>query len=119
MFDFYKELILEMQGIKPQKKLDKNREYIGDEKDKPILNMKMKIVIWFMGILYLFVAIIGIIAIMESKKYFRLIRYVLLITTDIAAIVLCTFRKRKIQIVGIGFVIAFVIINFTTTMFMR
>ena len=118
MFDFYKELILELQGIKPQKKLDKTNEYIGDEKDKPILSTRTKLVIWFMGVLYLFVALVGIVAVINSQKYLGLVRYILLIVMDIAAMILSLFKKRKMQMIAIGFVVAFIIVNFSTTIFL-
>lgn len=116
MFDFYKEIILEMQGIKPEKKLDKDREYIGDEKLKPILSKKIKITVWILGLFYLIVAGIGIVSSVKTKEYLGLSKYILLILIDVTAMILCMFKNGKIQKVAIGFIITFIVLNFGTTL---
>lgn len=116
MFDIYKEMILELQGIKPQKKLDKKREYIGPEDERPVFSTKYKVLIIVLGILYLCVAALGGASAVMSQNFIALSKYIILVPIDIAAMILCLFRKRKMQKVSLALIILFVIINFGTTM---
>lgn len=116
MFDFYKEFFLELIGINPQKKLDKNKFNIEDSKDNTLLNFKIKLIIWIIGIMYFFVGFVGIYSSIYNGQYFKIIKYVVLLFLDIVSLILCLLKKRKIQKVAIVFIVLFIILNLGTIM---
>lgn len=111
MLDFYKEFFLEMQGITPKKKLNKN---LKDENDnqKPIINIKYRILIWIIGFFYLMIAFTGITSSLKSDSYFLLIKYILLILFDILSMILCLFKNKNIQKVALASLFIFITLNF-------
>lgn len=112
MFDFYKEFFLELIGVNPKKKLDKNKSSSNTE--DTLLKFKSKVTIWIIGIMYIFVAVIGVCSSINNGQYLKIIKYIVLLFLDIISLILCLFKKRKIQKVAIIFIVLFITLNFST-----
>lgn len=115
MFDFYKELFLELQGIKVEKKLDKEIKEDG-EKKKVLIPLRAKVCIWILGFWYLIIATIGVMALIDKNQYIGLVKYIILVPIDIICMILALFKSTKIQKITIGFTILFIVLYFSSIM---
>ena len=86
-------------------------------KNKIIFSNFTKIIVWFFGILYLLVAVLGISISLSLHNYLSIIKYCLLILFDILSLVMISIKRKETEIVAIFTIIIFILLNFTTTLF--
>lgn len=86
-------------------------------KNKIIFSKFTKIIVWFFGILYLLVAVLGISLSLSVHNYLSIIKYCLLILFDILSLVMISIKRKETETVAIFTIIIFIMLNFSTTLF--
>lgn len=119
MFDFFRDIALEISGIDSQtikqnrankKELEKRKKYIFSNSTKGI--------IYFLGVLYLIMGGLSIWAIKGSGRHIGLavLKYVFLSIVDVSALICLALRKNKAEIIALILIVTFVVVMYSTTM---
>lgn len=118
MLDFFRDVVLDISGIDSEK-IKENRVNKRAEKKKHILSGSTKGVIYFLGILYLFMGGLSVWYTRGNENIFAKLKFFLLTIIDIAALIFISADKKKTEIIGLILFAIFVIIMYTTTMFLN
>lgn len=112
MFNFMKDIYLEMNGIDPEAA----RKEKSEEKtiDKVIFSFRSKVVIWIMGIIYLIITVPIIIFMIKTGINISIFKYILLMVMDILILICISIKKKTSEVIALATIICFVIINFVT-----
>jgi len=103
LFDFFKDMALELQGIDADAaKAERKHKRETEQKEKFIFTKKMKTMIIVLGILYLLM----VISLVVTMKNFRdsvssLVVYSILGVTDIVVLISLIFGKKKGEFVAL------------------
>lgn len=113
MFDFFKDVYLETQGIDSDKarKIREERQEIK-KLDRYIFSKKMKISISFLAIIYLILVFITFKFGVTNLSLMNIIKYIILSLTSLSVIVLFLFKSKKTEIIALGLIIIFIIGNY-------
>lgn len=112
MFDFFRDIALEMSGI-DSKSAQEQREEKKEEKRKNrfIFSRSVKVIVFVFGVLYLVVAGINV-SIMkqsDSMEIASLIRFAVLTICDIAAMVCLVVGNKKAEIIALILILLFLV----------
>ena len=110
MFDFFRDMYAELTGLDTDKM--REEKALRRRNNKFALSRSVKVTIRIVGIFYLFIAAINIIALFITGINLTLLKYITAITIDIIVLIF-TFNKSKYA--GIVIIIgtaAFIGINF-------
>lgn len=125
MFDFFRDIVLEAQGIDSSAAAKERSERQKEEKmlrkkQRIIFSKGAKILIFIFGILYLIVAGFGIVAMKQSMalNVYQLIRSITLISCDIAALICLIVNKKKAEVAALILIIVFLIAQYFTMLLM-
>ena len=117
MFDFFRDIALEMSGI-DSKAAKEEREEKREEKRKQrfIFSRSAKVITFVFGILYLIVAGLNIAMMKQSgtMEFVSIIRFSLLTICDIAAMVCLAIGKKKTEIAALILIFVFLIGQYFT-----
>lgn len=115
MFDFLKDIILEVNGIDSE--AVKEEEKIAQEKkkkDRFIFSKKMKIFIFIFGIIYLLLAGFNIATIkaVGGLNLYIGMRFIVLILMDVSCMVCLVIGKKQTEIAALILIIIFILTQY-------
>lgn len=112
MFDFFRDLYLESRGIDSfaAEKLRKKKKEIKIEK-RFIFTKKMKALIIFLGILYLFIAISSLFTLRDGDILFY-IKYFIFFILDIIICISLILGTKKCEIIALVGIVIFIFGNY-------
>lgn len=86
------------------------------KKERFIFSTSMKVIAYILGILYLAVAVLGIVSLNESGglKAYHIVRSLLLSGCDVAALVCLAIQRKKAEIAALILIIIFVVAQYAT-----
>lgn len=112
MFNFMKDIYLEMNGIDPEAA---RKEKLEEKTiDKIIFSFRSKVVVWIMGIIYLIITVPIIIFTIKTGINISVFKYILLMFMDILILTCISIKKKVTEFISLAAIICFVIINFLT-----
>lgn len=118
MFDFFKDMYLELEGIDREAIEEKEREKSEKKKnEKIIFSRGTKIIVYAVGILYLIMSISIIYLAVRTKTVnaYMVLRYAVIDLIDIACLICLTIKKKKTEIAALVLMIAFMVVQYLTT----
>lgn len=118
MFDFFRDIALEISGIDSQEIEQKRRDKKElKKKNKYIFSNSTKGIIYFFGILYFFTGSTSIaLSSGSSQMWFAVIKFVFLSVIDVAALVCLSMKKKKMEKIALVLIAIFVIVMYSTSM---
>lgn len=125
MFDFFRDMTLELMGKDSDEEEKKRKEKKEQERRERIIFSKgVKRLIYVFGILYIFMGGFSLVAsiqyakVTDSAAYGALqtVKFIFLSGVDIAAMICLTKGKKKTEIAGAILVIVFVVCMYLATM---
>lgn len=127
MFDFFKEIALELSGKDSEVARRKEKEKVEEERwNRFIFSKNTKVVVYVLGVLYLVMGGIGIYISIQSGKstqnltaglsVLQCVKYGFLSITDIAAMGCLVSGKKKAEIAALILIFVFVVIMYSSTM---
>ena len=112
MFNFMKDIYLEMNGIDPEAA---RKEKLEEKTiDKIIFSFRSKVVVWIMGIIYLIITVPIIIFTIKTGINISIFKYILLMVMDILILTCISIKKKVTESISLAAIICFVLINFLT-----
>lgn len=116
MFDFFRDIVLEAQGIdssaaaKERSEKRKVKKFLK-KKERYIFSKGVKVLVYVFGIMYLIIAGLGLLAMKEAGilNVYHLIRSVFLVSCDIAALACLATGKKKAEVIALILVVVFLI----------
>lgn len=121
MFDFFRDIYFELNGIDSVEAEKIRKEKIEKKREKKnIFSRSMKVVIFILGILYLVMAGFNIITMKENNglNAYLVIRFVFLILCDVAGLICLALGKKKSEIAALILIVIFMLTQYFTTLFM-
>ena len=129
MFDFFKDMALELSGTDSDLVREKEKEKLEERrKTKFIFSKTTKVVVYVLGVLYLIMGGFGIYVSLQVGKsaqdvtaglsILQCVKYGFLSLIDIAAMGCLFSGKRKAEIAALVLIVAFVVLMYSTTMIM-
>lgn len=129
MFDFFKDMALELSGTDSDLVREKEKEKLEERrKTKFIFSKTTKVVVYVLGVLYLVMGGFGIYVSLQVGKsaqdvtaglnILQCVKYGFLSLIDIAAMGCLFSGKRKAEIAALVLIVAFVVLMYSTTMIM-
>ena len=108
MFDFFREMYAELNGLDPEK----IREKKGLRKKDFILSRTVILAIRIIGIFYFFIAAFNIISLFLTGVNVILFKYVAAVIVDAVVLILTFYKSRINEIIVIAGAVIFIGINF-------
>lgn len=118
MFDFFRDIALEMNGIDSEH-AEREREKIKRKKKEEnfIFSRRTKVIIFIFGILYLIIGAINITYIKEQENIIPyVLKIVFLSAVDISGLICLATGKRKAEVAALILIIVFMAVMYITTM---
>lgn len=113
VFDFFKDVYLEAQGIDSDeaRKVREERKEIK-KLGRYIFSKKMKISISFLAIIYLILVFITFKLGVNSLSVMNVIKYIILSLISLSVVVLFLFKSKKTEIIALVLIIVFITGNY-------
>ncbi|MBE5877247.1 MAG: hypothetical protein E7290_10225 [Lachnospiraceae bacterium] len=121
MFDFFRDIALEVRGIDPRvAQLEKLQKKKDRDKDKYIFSYSVKRMIYFVAIAFLVIYIPMFPVVMTTSTLLYKIRLIAQVILAIGTMICISFKKRKKigEKLAIAMIILFVILQYSTTVIM-
>ena len=119
MFDFFREVSMELRGIDVEEVETKRKAKLEEKKKNRIFfPNSIKILVYVFGVLYFLFTIINVSLLLKynALSTWKVIRYVFLCSCDIVTMVFISLKTKKSEIIAGILIAVFLVTMYTTLM---
>lgn len=118
MFDFFREVSMELRGIDVEEVEAKQKAKLEEKrKNRIIFPNSVKVLVYAFGVLYFLLTVMNVSLLWKSNALsaLKVFRYVFLCSCDIGAMVFISLKTKKSEIIA-GILIAIFLVTLYTTL---
>lgn len=118
MLDFFRDSLLELQGIDSEKaKMERlmKKQQRNEKKDKILIPLSIKKMIQALSAFYMVSCVSSMIILLQNGLNLLLIKFILQILISSSLFVLMFFKTKKAEIISIVLIILFIVLQYSGT----